>query len=189
MAKITRGAALRAIGATSLLGITLDSRVWRSLLQHVQNAIGADSARGAIATETLKPIGMMGTRTDMRAYMELFDRHTEIKRKVEQIPGGVRTVTESDAPDLVARLQAHVASMYEHLDQGAEVTCMSQSLPTLFRHASGYRRQLTITRKGVAVTETSHDPKVTQAIRQHAREVTGFVREGMQAMMQGGMGG
>lgn len=59
--------------------------------------------------------GMMGAATgaDMSAYADLFARHDEIRRTVEKIPGGVRTVTESDAPELVARLQAHVASMYE----------------------------------------------------------------------------
>jgi hypothetical protein len=63
-------------------------------------------------------------------------------------PFGVRTTTESKSPDLTAQLQAHVSSMYAHLDQGTEVACMSQSLPTLFRHASGYRRQLTFTPTG-----------------------------------------
>lgn len=135
--------------------------------------------------------GMMGAATgaDMSAYMDLFARHDEIRRTVEPIPGGVRTVTESDAPELVARLQAHVASMYEHLDRGAEVRCMSKSLPTLFRHAGGYRRTMTPTRKGVVVTEVSSDPRLTRMIREHAAEVTGFVREGMSAMMRGMMGG
>lgn len=41
--------------------------------------------------------------------------------------------------------------------------------------------------KGVVVTETSNDPRLTQAIRDHAREVTGFVRDGMPAMMRGMM--
>ena len=132
---------------------------------------------------------MMGSATgaDMSAYMELFARHTEIRRTVEEIPGGVRTVTESDAPELVAQLQAHVASMYDHLDRGAEVKCMSDTLPTLFRRAHAYRRRLATTPKGVVVTETSSDPGLTRTIREHAREVTGFVREGMQAMMQGMM--
>jgi hypothetical protein len=134
--------------------------------------------------------GMMGGATagDMSTYMELFARHTEVRRTVEDIPGGVRTVTESDAPELVAQLQAHVASMYQHLDQGAEVSCMSESLPTLFRDADSYRRQLTVTAKGVVVTESSNEPRLTRAIRAHAREVTGFVRDGMPAMMQGMMG-
>jgi hypothetical protein len=78
--------------------------------------------------------------------------------------------------------------MYEHLDRGAEVTCMSESLPNLFRHAASYRRRLTVTPNGVIVTETSNEPRLTQAIREHAQEVTGFVRDRMPAMMQGMMG-
>lgn len=134
--------------------------------------------------------GMMGAATagDMSSYMELFARHSEIRRTVEEIPGGVRTVTESDAPELVAQLQAHVSSMYEHLDKGAEVRCMSDSLPTLFRNADSYLRRLATTPKGVVVTETSNDPRLTQVIRAHAREVTSFVREGMPAMMDSMMG-
>ena len=133
--------------------------------------------------------GMMGAASpgDMSTYMELFARHTELRRTVEDIQGGVRTVTESDASELVAQLQAHVASMYRHLDQGAEVSCTSDSLPTLFRNVNGYRRRFATTPKGVVVTETSNDPRLTEAIREHAREVTSFVREGMPAMMQGMM--
>ena len=68
---------------------------------------------------------------------------------------------------------------------------MSHSLPTLFRNAGSYRRQLTLTPTGVIAEETSDDPALTDAdaIRAHAREVTGFVRDGMPAMMQGMMGG
>ena len=134
--------------------------------------------------------GMMGSATaaDMNMYMELFYHHKELRRTVEEIPGGVRTTTESDAPDLVAQLQAHVSSMYGHVEQQTEVTCMSNSLPTLFRNASRYRRQLVLTRSGVSVTETSSDPHLTDAIRKHAQEVSGFVRDGMPAMMGGMMG-
>jgi hypothetical protein len=79
--------------------------------------------------------------------------------------------------------------MYGHVNQQAEVTCMSDSLPTLFRNAKRYRRQLTLTAKGVSVSETSDDPQLTAAIRAHAQEVSGFVRDGMSAMMRGMMGG
>ncbi|MEE6140355.1 hypothetical protein SKC41_29070 [Mycobacterium sp. 050128] len=135
--------------------------------------------------------GMMGgiSGTDMSRYMTMFARHTELRRTVENIPGGIRTTTESDAPDLVAQLHAHVSSMYDHLNQGAEVTCMSDSLPTLFRRASDYQRRITLTPNGVAVTETATDPALTDAIRAHAQEVTGFVTDGMPAMMGPMMGG
>jgi len=133
---------------------------------------------------------MMGdvTQADMTTYTALFSRHTQLHRTVELIPGGVCTRTEADAPDLVAQLQAHVASMYTHLAQGTEVSCMSSSLPTLFRNSRRYRRALTNTAKGVAVAETSDDPRITAAIRSHAAEVTGFVDDGMPAMMAGMMG-
>ena len=135
--------------------------------------------------------GMMGnvSTADMNIYMDMFNRHTELKRTVELVPGGVRTTTESDSPDLVAQLQAHVSDMYSHLNQSSEVTCMSSSLPTLFAHPKDYQRQLTLTAKGVQVTETSSDPALTQAIREHAQEVSGFVKEGMPSMMQGMMRG
>jgi len=175
MARFSRRAGLTALGAGAVMGIgyavrgILDSPVLRIRLTDGGGMMGASPA-------------------DMSLYMEMFNRHSEITRTVEQIPGGIRTTTRSNSPDLVAQLQAHVSSMYTHLDQGAEVMCMSGSLPTLFRNANGYRRQLTFTPAGVIAEETADDPALTQAIRAHAFEVTGFVRDGMPAMMRGMMG-
>src|SRR5271163_3590821 len=132
---------------------------------------------------------MMGVSpTDMSRYMEMFNRHNELTRTVEEIPGGIRTTTQSGSPELAAQLKAHVSSMYSHLEQGGEVMCMSDSLPTLFRRADGYRRQLTLTPTGVIAEETADDPQLVAAIRAHAQEVTGFVRDGMPPMMRGMMG-
>jgi len=181
MAKLTRRAALTMLGtAGGLLGLgyALRNIVGDPRLNPLSH--GVAHADGP---------GMMGaTSMDMSIYMEMFNRHNEIRRIVEEIPGGVRTTTESDSPDLAALLHTHVPSMYSHLDQRGEIMCMSQSLPTLFRRASDYHRQLTFTPKGVVAVETADDPDLTQAIRAHAREVTGFVRDGMPAMMQGMMG-
>jgi hypothetical protein len=175
MANFTRRAALAAVGASAVAGLGYALRgILGSPVPHIRLTDG----------------GMMGASpADMSLYMDMFNRHTEITRTVEEIPGGVRTTTQSNAPDLAAQLHAHVSSMYSHVDQGSEVMCMSQSLPTLFRHADGYRRQLTLIPTGVIAEETSADPALTDAIRAHAREVTGFVRDGMPAMMQGMMGG
>jgi hypothetical protein len=171
MTKLTRRAAVAAFGAGGgalVLGLALrwPAQVFRLI---DRNGMGVD--------------GM-----DMSRYSEMFNRHNEITRSVEEIPGGIRTTTQSNSPDLVAQLQAHVSSMYSHLEQGAEVMCMSASLPTLFKRADGYRRQLTLTPTGVMVEETADDPALTQAIRVHAQEVTGFVRDGMPSMMRGMMG-
>ena len=175
--RITRRAALGLLGiGGALLGLgTAGGYLLRDALKSV-----ADGVMG---------MGMMGSATqpDMTTYMNLFDRHAEITRTVVVIDGGVRTTTESDAPDLVEQLQAHVSSMYTHLDQHAEVTCMSSSLPILFHNSAGYQRQLTLTARDVVVTETSSDPRLADAIRVHAQEVSGFVRDGMPAMMRGAM--
>jgi hypothetical protein len=154
MAKLTRRAALAALGTgAGLVGLGL---VLRNLVDMPTSHAGP---------------GFGGADSmDMSKYMNMFMRHTELRRNVEDIPGGVRTTTESDSPDLVAELQAHVSSMYPHVDNGAEVMCMSQSLPTLFRHGPDYHRQLTFTANGVIAEETATDPKITQAIRAHARE-------------------
>ena len=124
---------------------------------------------------------------DMSVYMEMFDHHTEIRRHVEQLSNGIRTITESDNPRLAALLHEHVPDMWTHVDGGDEVRCMSNSLPTMFRNPSKYQRRLEITKTGVVVTETSDDPEVLGALHRHAEEVSGFVQDGMPAMMRGMM--
>ena len=179
MTGITRRAAIGLMAAgAGLLGLGVAGGY---LLRDALKSLGGGGMMGS---------GMMGgaTQADISSYMKLFDRHTELKRTVETIDGGVRTTTESDAPDLIALLQVHVSSMYTHLNQHAEITCMSSSLPTLFSNSTSYRRELTLTAKGVVVKETSSDPRIASAIREHAQEVTGFVRDGMPAMMRGMMG-
>ena len=183
---ITRRALLAGLAAGgSLLGLGL---LGGYLLR---DALRLGPSEGGMMGGGMMNGGMMGSATyaDMSMYMKLFDRHTELRRTVNEIPGGVRTTTESDSAELTALLQAHVSSMYGHVNQAAEVTCMSNSLPTLFRNATRYRRQLSLTAKGVTVTETSDDARLTAAIRAHAEEVSGFVRDGMPAMMRGMMGG
>src|ERR1700749_2288146 len=102
MARFTRGAALTALGARPVMGI---GYVLRDIL-------GSPTLRIRLTDG-----GMMGASpADMSLYMEMFNRHNEITRTVEQIPGGIRTTTQSNSPELVAQLQAHVSSMYSHVD-------------------------------------------------------------------------
>jgi hypothetical protein len=112
VAGVTRRAALAAFGALGALG--------------VGSALGL---RYVLRDVSAAPMGCMGDvgMADISHYMDMFARHTEITRTVEEIPGGVRTTTQSNSPDLAGQLHWHVSSMYSHLDQGAEVICMSQS--------------------------------------------------------------
>jgi hypothetical protein len=188
MRQLSRRAAIRVLAAGGgLLGAGLAGGY--ALRDLLSSAHSPGPAAGDPADSGMQG-SMMGDAApaDMRTYMGLFSRHNELRRTVELVPGGVRTITESDAPDLAAQLQAHVASMYRYLDQRAEVRCMSSSLPALFRDSRLYRRSLTNTAKGVVVVETSDDPRISAAIRSHAAEVTGFVDDGMPAMMADMMG-
>ena len=179
----------------------------RSLLRAVWLALGAAAARllgsrssaasaappatpaGGMMDEMMKmmmmPDNMMGP---MRTGMKLFMRHREIRRTVTELPNGIHAVTESNDPQTAALIQAHVSEMYQRLDQNRAFPYpMSRSVPAMFAHSTAYRRKLEATPKGIAVTETSDDPTMVAVIRAHAREISGFVREGMPAMMRGMM--
>jgi len=65
---------------------------------------------------------------------------------------------------------------------------MSATLPTLFAHAGDYQRTLSLTDNGVVAEETANDPTLITVIRAHAHEVSGFVTDGMSAMMRQMMG-
>lgn len=175
-----RRSALRALGALGLLGAG-------ALLGWCRNPAG--HLRGSAEIQ-LADNGMMDG-ANIGQYMQMFARHNEIRRTVTDIPGGVRATTESTSPDLTAQLQAHVSDVYSRLDRGIPVmgVATSATLPTLVRNAANYRRRLALTPNGISIEETSDDPALTQVIRDHAREVSGFVADGMRAAMGAMMGG
>jgi hypothetical protein len=132
--------------------------------------------------------GMGGRMGPMRTGMALFRHHNEIRRQMTVLPDGIRATTESDNPDVAALIQEHVTSMYERIDQDRPFGYpMSRTVPALFRNTGGYRRQLQLTSKGVMVTETAESADMVRLIHAHAQEITGFVDEGMPAMMRGMM--
>ena len=133
----------------------------------------------------MSPDSMMGP---MRTGMELFARHAGIRRSVTELPNGVRAVTESDDPKTTALIQAHVREMYQRLDQNRAFPYpMSRSVPAMFAQSAHYQRKLEATSKGVAVIETADEPAMVAVIKDHAREINDFVRDGMPAMMRGMM--
>lgn len=132
--------------------------------------------------------GMGDMMGPMRTGMALFRRHAEIRRKVTVLPNGVQAVTESDDAAVAALIQEHVGSMYARIDQDRPFAYpMSRTVPILFQNTGRYHRELQVTPKGVVVTETATDADMVELIQAHAREITGFVVEGMPAMMGGMM--
>ena len=134
--------------------------------------------------------GMMGgNREDMQIVHQLFANHDQIRRTVEEIPGGVRTLTESDDPQITALIQAHVQSMHQRVAEGRWFAMMSRTLPIMFRNADRYQRQNENTSKGITVTKTSNDSDLTNVLREHSREISNYVARGMPCMGGGMMRG
>ena len=128
-----------------------------------------------------------GSAADMGLVHDLLTSHTRIKRTVTNLPNGIRTVTESDDPQVAQAIKAHVASMSQRLKDGREFNIFSTTLPLLFENQDKITSKVEITEKGAVVTRSSTDAKVVAALQGHAAEVTELVQEGMVAMRRGMM--
>jgi hypothetical protein len=141
-----------------------------------------------------QPGGMMGMRHDsttmahMPAIHTLLMNHERIARTVTDLPDGIRTLTESDDPALVLRIQEHVAGMYRVLASGGDpgLPHITPALQTILRDRDKISTRVDSTAKGILIVQTSSDTATVSALQQHAREVTEMVRRGREAL-QGGM--
>jgi len=121
---------------------------------------------------------------DMGLVHDMLQGHDKIKRTVRNLPDGIRTVTESDDPQVAQSIKAHVASMEKRLNEGRIFNLFSPTLPVLFENKDKIRTVVEMTDKGSIVTQTSADPKVIAALQAHAIEVSELARDGMAAMMR-----
>ncbi|OGA07364.1 MAG: hypothetical protein A2W68_11235 [Betaproteobacteria bacterium RIFCSPLOWO2_02_64_14] len=128
-----------------------------------------------------------GSSADMGLVHDLLTNHTRIKRTVTNLPNGIKTVTESDDPQVAQTIKAHVASMSQRLKDGREFNIFSTTLPVLFENRDKIKSVVEVTEKGSVVTRTSTDAKVVAALQGHAAEVTELAQEGMVAMRRGMM--
>ena len=128
-----------------------------------------------------------GSAADMGQDHELLSNNTQVKRKVTELSDGIRTVTESDNPQVAQSIKAHVASMSQRLVDGREFNIFSKTLPVLFENRDKIHSKVELTERGVIVTRTSVDAKVVAALQGHASEVTELVQDGMVAMRRGMM--
>ena len=121
---------------------------------------------------------------DMHLVRGMLFSHDRIKRTVTNLPNGIKTVTESDDPQVAQAIQTHVASMVQRLSDGKEFNLFSKTIPVLFDNRDKIKTTVETTTKGSVVTQTSNDAKVVAALQEHATEVDELVREGMVAMMR-----
>jgi len=121
---------------------------------------------------------------DMQLVHQMLVSHDRIKRTVTNLPNGIRTVTESDDPQVAQAIVAHVASMAQRLSEGREFNLFSETIPVLFENRDKIKTSVETTPKGSVVTQTSNDAKVVTALQAHAVEVSELARDGMVAMMR-----
>jgi len=140
------------------------------------------------------------TSSQMGVIHELLANHERIKRTVTNLPNGIRTVTESDDPQIAGWIKTHVASMRGRVDAGDDpgLPIETPALHAIFRDKDKIRTTAQTTETGVAVVQTSDDADTVAALQTHAAEVSDLVQGGMPAlhtammrnggpMMRGGM--
>lgn len=145
--------------------------------------------------------GMMGARldaataADVDLIHELLDNHDLIRRTVEKLPDGIRTVTESDDPRIAKYIKGHVQRMGQRVRAGQEMGLPMESpaLLAIYKNRDKITTKTETTDKGVIVVQTSSDPAAVAVLQEHAGEVSDLVRGGMRAlhaamMKNGGMG-
>jgi hypothetical protein len=153
-------------------------------MEHGSGAAGHGPMAGATGMLTRQDAG---SAADMGLVHDLVMNHARIRRTVTNLPDGIRTVTESDDPQVAQTIKAHVASMSQRLKDGQEFNIFSTTLPVLFENRDKIQSIVEVTDKGSVVTRTSADARVVAALQGHAAEVTELVREGPVAMRRGMM--
>lgn len=148
---------------------------------------GAHHGAGAAMHDEVNMPGLHGTDTtagevaDMAA---LFQRHQSLRRSVENLPNGVRTVTETDDDSVRTPLVNHVVQMLARVQtkRDPEVRIQSPTLSALFEHADAIETTMAMTPTGIAVTQTSTDDAVVALLQTHAAEVSDMTARGMRAV-------
>lgn len=171
---------------------------------HSRMGQGMDDQMGAGMHGRMRPgmmgMGMMGgnaTMDERRDLHDLFFNHDKIRRTVTNLPDGIRTVTESDDPQVAATIRKHVAEMGKRVEEGRDpgLPIESPALHAIFDHKDKIKTSYETTEKGVIVVQTSTDAVAVKALQDHAAEVTDLAKRGMvaahEAMMKnrGGMMG
>jgi hypothetical protein len=134
--------------------------------------------------------GMMGMAHDsatmalMMGSHQLVMSHDRIKRTVTNLANGVRTVTESDDPQVAALIKEHVATTVQRVHKGDDprLPMETPALHSIFTNNEKVRTSTETTTKGVVVVQTSEDSATVAALQKHASEVSELVEGGMAAM-------
>jgi hypothetical protein len=91
---------------------------------------------------------------------------------------GVETITESDVPEVAAKIIEHAEAMHTRLKKRSPIHMRDPLFAEVFRHADKITMKIEKTKKGVKVEESSQDPYVVKLIQAHAEVVSKFLKDG-----------
>lgn len=124
----------------------------------------------------------------------LFRKFNTITREVEIRSNGIRTVTRSSDPDVMAALVSHSVGMIDrvHDKNDPKIIIQSPTLDAFFLHGDEILSDVSVEDEGLVVIQTSENPDLVKALQVHAAEVTAMADRGMAAvhemMMKQGRG-
>ncbi|MCA9061097.1 MAG: DsrE family protein, partial [Planctomycetaceae bacterium] len=117
-------------------------------------------------------------RRDHEVFFYLLDHRDEIRREITNLENGIDTLTESDNKEVVAKIQEHVAGMYQRVENVNPIHMRDPLFRELFANAEKIQMEYKETDKGVQVRETSDDPYVARLLQEHAKVVSLFMKHG-----------
>ena len=172
-----------ALGAVVILGAGayVGMHLMGSVHNVMSNLMGEKMIHNVIGTPMLE--GKDTEDFEVAELRALYENHKDLTRTVENLPNGIRTVTETDNADLRDALASHIMSMTLRIDEkrDPEIPIQSLTLDILFEKSELITTEMEHTDTGVAIVQTSDDPDVVAALQTHAAEVSDLAARGMQA--------
>lgn len=124
---------------------------------------------------------MLRHQHDQEVFHTLLRDHDRLRREVENLPNGIRSVTTSDDPGLVQLLHDHVPAMHRRLLDNMGLRFWDPAFREIFAQREKIQMKISLLPDGVLLEETSDDPNVVPLIQAHGEVVNAFVREGIAA--------
>ena len=183
-------------GGMRLRGLGLQGQLGRGVHGPMGQGVRGQMGSGMMGMGA----GMMGmnggsaTMEERRDIHGLLFNHDRVKRTVTNLPDGIRTVTESDDPEVAATIKKHVTDMGKRVEEGRDpgLPIESPALHSIFRDKDKIKTTYETTEKGIVVVQTSTDATAVKVLQDHAAEVTDLAQRGMvaahEAMMKNGGG-
>ena len=108
----------------------------------------------------------------------MIEHRDTISRTIKNLPNGIETLTESSDPEVAAKIQDHVESMYSRMETANPIRMRDPLFREIFANAEKINMNVEHTDKGVLVTETSEDDYVARLLQKHAEVVSLFIQNG-----------